>query len=143
MIVELKTPHQNCPGKEPNVEAKKVVTPAIVVPATRKMTEKELETPKTTSSDPFPWRISTRKKKKEPTPSPSAEEEEEGSSEDVEDLELVSSSEEPESEEEEVEQAIPPPEKTNSRLRLLNVRSLPLSSRPRVPARNSQKNKHR
>ena len=141
VIVELKIPHQHCPGKEPNIEAKKVVTPAIVVPATRKMTEKELETPKTTSSNPSLWRISSRKKKKEPTSEPSMKEEEEESSKDVEELELVNSSEEPELEEEEAKPAFPPPEKTKSRLRLLNIRSPPLSSRPLVLARDSQRDK--
>ena len=110
--IELKTPHQHRPGKEPVAETGKVVILAIVVPATRKMTKKEPETPKMTSSDPSPRRVSTRKKKKEPSPKPSTKEEEEGSLEDVEELELVSSSEEPELEEEEAEPAFPPLEKS-------------------------------
>ena len=70
--MELKIPHQHHLGKEPVVEAGKVVTPAIVVLATMKMIEKEPKTPKTMSSDPSLQRVSTRKKK-EPTPEPSIE----------------------------------------------------------------------
>ena len=116
--VELKTPHQHRPGKELVAEAGKVVTPAIVLPATTKVTEKEPETPKMTSSDPSPRKVSTRKKKKEPTPKRSMEEEEEGSSEEEEDVEMVSSSNEPGSEgEEEPEPETPPPQKKKIKTR--------------------------
>ena len=82
------------------------------------MSEKELKTSKTTSSDPFLRRVNTRKKKKEPSPEPSTEEEEEVSSEDVEEVEMVSSSEEPKlEEEEEVELETPPLEMTRLKTR--------------------------
>ena len=52
-IVELKTPLPQRPGKELVPEEKKVI-PTIVVPSKSKMTERESETPKTTSSEPSP-----------------------------------------------------------------------------------------
>ena len=99
--MELKTPQQHHHGKEPVTEADKVVTPASMVPVKIKVVEKEPRTPKTTSSNPSPRRINTRKKKNEPTPKPSMEIEGEGSSKDVEEVEMVSSSKEPESKEDE------------------------------------------
>ena len=78
----------------------KIEIPAV--PASAK-TKKELETPKTTSSEPS-LRRSGRKKTKEPSPE-SEEEEAESSEEEVE-----SSGKEPEMEEE-AKPAIPPPEK--------------------------------
>ena len=116
-IIELKTLLQHRPGKEPIAKVQKVVVPASLVQVKPKMTERESETPKTTSSDPSLRRVSTRKKKKEPTPKPSSKEEEEGSLKDVEELELVSSNEEPESEEEEAEPTTPPLEKTKLKTR--------------------------
>ena len=108
LIVELKTLLPQHPGKEPVIEIPTMVILVAPVPMKTKMTERELETPKTTSFDPSPQNCT--RKKKEPSPKPSTEIEEEGSSEEVEELELASSSEEPKSEEE-AELAIPAPEK--------------------------------
>ena len=111
--LELKTPQQHRPGKEPVAEAKKVVTPTSVVPIKIKVVEKEPKTPKTKSSDPFPRRVSIKKVKKEPTPESNTETKEEGSSEDVEEVEVEDSSKEPESkEEEEAKPETPPLKKT-------------------------------
>ena len=110
--MDLKTPLQHCPSKEPIAKVQKVVTLASPVQVKLKMTEMEPNTPKMMSSDLFPQRISTRKKKKEPTPDSSIEMEEEGSFEEVEEVEMVSSSEEPESEEEEAEPETLLPKKT-------------------------------
>ena len=104
-LVELKTPLPQCPGKELIAEILKIEVPAAPTSST-KMTKRELETPKTMSSEPFPRR-SNKKKKKEPTPDlESAEEEAEPSEEE----EVENSSEEPESEEE-AEPSIPTLEK--------------------------------
>ena len=59
-LVELKTPLPQYPGKELVVETPKIKVPAAPTPST-KMIERESETPKTTSSEPSPWR-SNRKK---------------------------------------------------------------------------------
>ena len=85
--MELKTLLQHRPGKEPVAEVQKVVSPVSSVQVKPKMTEKKSETPKMTSSNPFPRRVSTRKKK-EPTPAPTMEMEEERSSEDVEEVDI-------------------------------------------------------
>ena len=115
VTVELKTSQQHCPSKEPIAGVGKVETPSSVVLMKTKVVEKELETPKTTSSDPSLRRVSTRKKKKEPTLEPSIEMEKDGSFEDVEELKVVSSSEElvlEEEEEAESKPETPPPKKT-------------------------------
>ena len=111
-MVELKTPLPQCPRKELVIEAPKIEVLAAPIPAT-KMTEKESETPKTTSFELSPWKSNRKKKKKkkEPIPEPSEEEEDDGSSEELEEEEVVSFSDELELEEEEAEPAIPPPEK--------------------------------
>ena len=62
--MELKTLLPQRPSKELVPEAMKKITPTIVVPTKTKMTEKELETPKTISSKPSPQQRSTKKKKK-------------------------------------------------------------------------------
>ena len=110
-IVELKTPLSQCLGKEQVAEAPKIVVPVALVPIATEMTERESETPKTTSFDPFLKRMSTRKTKKDPTPDPSSEEEDDGSSEELEEEEVASSNNELESREEEAEPTTPPPEK--------------------------------
>ena len=115
--VELKTSLQRCLGKEPIAEVHKVVTPMSRVQMKLKMIERELETPKTTSSNPFPRTVSTRKTKKEPTPNLSTKTEEEGSSKDVEEVEMVNSNEELETEEEGAELETPPLEKTKLKTR--------------------------
>ena len=94
-LVELKTPLPQCPGKELIAKILKIEVPAAPTSST-KMTKRELETPKTTSSEPAPWR-SNKKKKKEPTPDLESVEEEAKSSEEE---EVENSSKEPESEEE-------------------------------------------
>ena len=98
-------------GKEQVVEAPMIMVLVAPTPAAMKMTERESETPKTTSFDPSLRRMSTRMTKKEPTPDPSSEEEEDRSSEELEEEEVVSSSDELESGKEEVEPATPPSEK--------------------------------
>ena len=111
--MELKTPQQHRPSKEPVAKTKKVVTPTSVVPVKTTVVEKEPEAPKTKSFDSSLRRVSTKKVKKEPTLESRMEMEEEGSSEDMEEVEVEDSSEEPESEEdEEVELETPLPEKT-------------------------------
>ena len=104
-LVELKTLPPHRPGKEVVPEAKKKEPPTIVVPV-KKMTERELKTPKTTNSEPSPQRRSAKRKKKKPTPS-TEEDEAESSEEEV----VESSGEEPESEEEEAEPSTPSLEK--------------------------------
>ena len=52
LVVELKTPLQQRPGKELVPKAVKKVITTIVVLVKTKMIEKESETPKTTSSEP-------------------------------------------------------------------------------------------
>ena len=116
VTMELKTQLQHCPSKEPIAEVQKVVILAFPVQVKPKMIDREPKTPKTTSSNPSPRRVSTRKKKKEPTPDPSTKTEEEGSSKDVEEVEMVNSSKEPESEEE-AEPQTPPPKKTKFKIR--------------------------
>ena len=101
-IVELKTLLLQRPMKELVVEIAKIEVLVALALAKTKMTKRELETPKTTSSEPSLQR-STRKKTKEP--SPELEEEETESLEEVE-----SSGQEPESEEE-AKPTTPPPEK--------------------------------
>ena len=115
------------------MKSMKVVALASPIQVKPKMTEMELEIPKTTSSDPSLWKVSTRKKKKEPTPEPSMEEEEEGSSKDVEELELVKNWNQKRKKESWQLFLLRRP---NLRLGVLSVRSPPLSSRPWVPARN-------
>ena len=108
--MELKTPLSQQPSKELVAKIPKIEIPSAPAPAPmmKKMTEREPETPKTTSSEPSLQR-STRKKQKEPSPELSTEEEEEGSSKEEEDVEMVSSNNELGSdEEEEAELATPP-----------------------------------
>ena len=94
--MELKTPLPQRPSKELVPEVKKKETPLVVVP-TKKMTERESETPKMTSFEPSPQQKNMRKKKKEPTLDPSTKEEDAESSKELEEVE--SFGEEPESKE--------------------------------------------
>ena len=105
-VVELKTPLPQRSIKELVAKIAKIEIPAAPASAKTKMTKRELETPKTTSSKPSLQR-STRKKMKEPSLEPSIEEEEVESSEEE---EVESSDEEPESEEE-AKPTTPPLEK--------------------------------
>ena len=110
-----------------------------------KMSEKEPEIPKTTSSNPFLRRVSTRKKKKEPTLDLSIEKEEEGSFEDVEEVEMESSSKELESEEEEAELETPLLEKTRLKTRALEwkkatpVFKIPVSAKRPIKGKTLKK----
>ena len=80
--------------KELVAEVAKIEVPAVLASSKAK---RKSETPKTTSLEPSPQRMSTRKTKKEPKPELSEEEEEAESSEEE---RVDNSSEEPESEEE-------------------------------------------
>ena len=80
-VVELKTPLLQCLMRELVAKVAKIEIPVAPASGKTKTTEKELETPKTTSSEPS-LRKSVRKKTKEPFLE--SEEEESESSEEVE-----------------------------------------------------------
>ena len=103
-LMELKTPLPQQPMKELVAEVAKIEI--LAAPASTKA-KKELETPKTTSSEPSLWRMSTKKTKKEPTRELSKKEEDAESSEE----ETVDSSSKELELEEEAELATPPLEK--------------------------------
>ena len=140
--MELKTLHQHRPSNKPVAEVEKVVTPTSSIQVKAKISKRELETSKTTSSDPSLRRVSTRKKKKEPTLEPSMEEEEEGSSKDMEEVEMVNSNEESESEEEEEpELEIPLPEKTKIKIQTLERKKSTLAFKTLVSIKRPAKEK--